>query len=286
MRNMRRILTAVLATLACAYAIETYAQAASNDNLLTPSDSILLTVQGEQKTIHHLVKPKQTLFALARFYGLSLEELYELHPEYRTDPVLKIGTLVSIPIPNRAIRRYKGKSFKAAKFAPIYYVVQPGDNLFQICKRYFNMSVDSIKQRNMLNSEQIHPGQLLHMGWMSLEGIRAEWRSSQAPVSGGVHKQRYEEDKKVRKEVVSQGVCYWQNDSNEKGDLYALHREAAIGTIMAVTNPMSRKTVYAKVIGRIPAGYESNIEVVLSTAAARQIGARDPRFFVKVRFLR
>ncbi|MBL7774392.1 MAG: hypothetical protein JNK89_00225 [Saprospiraceae bacterium] len=49
---------------------------------------------------------------------------------------------------------------------------------------------------------------------------------------------------------------------------------------------MSRKTVYARVIGRIPSGYESNVEVVLSPAAARQIGARDPQFFVKLRFLR
>jgi LysM repeat protein len=263
-------------------------QAASGTgSLLSPKDSVLLTVNNSQKLIHHIVKPKQTLFALAKFYGLSLEELYTFHPEFQTDPVLRVGMLVSIPIPNRAIRRYKGTNFAPAKFAPIYYVVQQGDNLFQICKRHFSMPVDSIKSRNNLKSEQLYPGQLLHVGWLGLEGISADWRTPAAPpTTDQAHQQRYDEAKKNNKEVASQGVCFWQKDSNEKGDLYALHREAAIGSVMAVTNPMSRRTVYAKVIGRIPVGYASNIEVVLSAAAARQIAARDPRFFVKVRYLR
>lgn len=260
---------------------------ASTGSLLTPKDSILLTVDNSQKLIHHIVKPKQTLFSLAKFYGLSLEELFALHPEFQADPVLRVGTLISIPIPNRAIRRYKGTNFESAQFAPIYYVVQPGDNLFQICKRHFNMPVDSVKTRNNLTTDQLKPGQLLHVGWMGLEGISAEWRTPAAPpTTDQAHQQRFDEEKKDRKEVTTQGVCFWQKDSNEKGDLYALHREAAVGSVMAVTNPMSRRTVYAKVIGRIPAGHASNIEVVLSPAAARQIGARDSRFFVKVRFLK
>ena len=68
--------------------------------------------------------------------------------------------------------------------------------------------------------------------------------------------------------------------------MYALHREAAIGTVIQVINPMGGHPVYAKVIGRIPEGYERNIEVVLSPEAARKIGARDPKFFVRVKFLK
>ncbi|MCC6458968.1 MAG: LysM peptidoglycan-binding domain-containing protein [Saprospiraceae bacterium] len=262
------------------------AKTASPASLLTPQDSVFLTVENGNKIIHHHVKPKQTLFALAQFYGLSLQELYEIHPEFQTAPTLKVESVISIPVPNRVIRRYKGKNFSPAKFASIYYVVGVGDNLFGICKRHFNMPVDTIMKRNRMKSENIRPGQRIHMGWMSLDGVEASWRSSVAPTTGGTYQLRFDEDKKSHKEMVSQGVCFWQRDSNEKGDLYALHREAGIGTVMAVTNPMSRRTVFAKVIGRIPAGYESNIEVILSPAAARQIGARDPRFFVKLRFLR
>jgi len=49
---------------------------------------------------------------------------------------------------------------------------------------------------------------------------------------------------------------------------------------------MNDRIIYAKVIGRIPEAYERNIEVVLSPEAARKLGARDPRFFVKTTYLK
>ncbi|MFN8301068.1 MAG: LysM peptidoglycan-binding domain-containing protein [Saprospiraceae bacterium] len=253
---------------------------------LSYKDTVWLTVSNGKKFIHHLVKPKQTMFSLARFYGLSLEELYEHNPQFQTDPTLQVGKRVKIPVPNRAIKRYKGKDFSPRKFAPICYVVQDGDNLFTICKRYFDMPVDSIIKRNHLKNNNIKPGQLIHMGWLSIDGIPAEWRPARSAAPANAMAEKYEQQKNGRKEQLGQGVCFWQRDSKEEGAFYALHREADIGTVMAVTNPMSRRTVYVKVIGRIPAGYESNIEVVLAPAAARYLGARDPRFFVKVKFLK
>jgi LysM repeat protein len=253
---------------------------------LSHRDTLLLTVVDGKKIIYHTIKPKQTLFSLAKFYSLTLEELYDLNPVFRTDPVLHTGDRVKISVPNKAIRRYKGNKFVTWKSTPIFYVVQNGDNLFQICKRYFGMPVDSIVQRNRLKDHNIHPGQLLHMGWMNTDGIPPDWRPQRAVTPSDVLRGQFDQEKERRKEVVSQGVCFWQKDSKEDSDLYALHREAVIGSVIAVTNPMGPRTVFAKVIGRIPEGYERNIECILSPGAARKIGARDPRFFVKVRYLK
>lgn len=253
---------------------------------LTSKDTVLLTVSNGKKFIHHMVKPKQTLFSLAKFYGLSLDELFENNPQFQTDPTLHAGKRVKIPVPNRAIKRYKGKDFSARKNAPICYVVQEGDNLFTICKRYFDMPVDSIIKRNHLKGNTLKPGQLIHMGWIGIEGIPIEWRPVRTVTPVNALEEKFEQQKSAHEMHISQGVCFWQRDSKEAGSFYALHREAAIGTIMEVTNPMSRRTVHVKVIGRIPAGYESNVEVILSPAAARYLGAHDPRFFVKVKFLK
>lgn len=254
--------------------------------LLTAKDSLFLTVENGKKIVSHPVKAKQTMFSIARYYSLTLEELYEHNAQFRTDPTLRTGMRVKIPIPNMAIKRYKTKKFVASKNTPIYYKVQEGDNLYQICKRYFDMPVDSIAKRNNLKNSSIKPGQLLLVAWMGTEGVLPEWRPAGQPAESSALKAKYDEAKTKRKEVESQGVCFWQKDSKEKGDLYALHREAAIGTPICITNPMGGRSVYAKVIGRIPEGYERNIEVVLSPEAARNIGARDPKFFVKVKFLK
>jgi hypothetical protein len=261
-------------------------QEESRPIMLGAKDSLLLIVQDGKKIILHTIKPKQTLFSLSKFYSLTLEELYDFNPQFRTDPTVHVGAKVKIPIPNRAIKRYKTKGFVKSQNTPIYYLVQPGDNMYQICKRYFDMPVDSIVKRNRLKDKRITPGQLILMGWMGVEGIPLEWRPARTFAESGALKTRYDDEKKKLKEVVSQGVCFWQKDSKEKGSLYALHRDAAIGTIIAVTNPMYDHTIYAKVIGRIPEGYERNVEVVLSPEAARKIGARDPRFFVKVKYLK
>lgn len=254
--------------------------------VLTFKDTLLLFVKDGKKVVYHPVKPKQTLFSISKFYSLSLEDLYNYNPVFRNDPTLYMGTSVKIPIPNKAIMRYKTANFKGWRAAPIYYLVQEGDNLFQICKRHFDMPVDTIMKRNKMKSQNIRPGQLILMGWMSTDGILPEWRPVKPATESNSLKTRFEADKKKHKEVEAQGVCFWQRDSKEKGDLYALHRDAVIGSIISVTNPIYRRTVYAKVIGRIPDGYERNIELILSPEAARKIGAKDPRFFVKLKYLK
>ena len=254
--------------------------------LLNSKDSLFLLVSNGKKIVLHPVKAKQTMFSISRYYSISLEELYEHNPQFRTDPTLRAGMRIKIPLPNIAIKRYKTKKFVASKNAPIYYKVQEGDNLYQICKRHFGMPVDSVVKRNNLKGTAIRPGQLLLVAWMGTEGVLPAWRPARQSTESDALKAKYEEAKMKRREVDSQGVCFWQKDSKEKGDLYALHREAAIGTPICVTNPMGGRSVYAKVIGRIPEGYERNIEVVLSPEAARSLGARDPRFFVRVKFLK
>ncbi len=254
--------------------------------LLTSKDSLLLTVEAGRKFIHHPIKLKQTLFSISKYYNIDLDELFEYNLSFRDDPSLRVGDRVKIPIPNKAIKRYKSSSFVASKNIGIYYVVQAGDNLYQISKRYFEMPIDSIVKRNHLKNNSLKPGQRLLMGWMGTEGIHVDWRTIQAPAESDALKTQYNEGKLTKKEIAAQGVCVWPKDSKEKGSLYALHRDAAIGSIICVDNPMSNRTVYAKVIGRIPVSYERNIEIILSPEAARKLGARDPRFFVKTKYLK
>jgi LysM repeat protein len=254
--------------------------------LLKPTDSLFLVVKENSKILMHTVKPKQTLFSISRFYGLSVEEILENNPQLADATSVPLGLKVAIPVPNRAIKRYKKADFNPKKNTPIYYQVQAGDNLYHICKRYFNMELDSIVKRNRLKNNSIKPGQLLMVGWLGTEGIPVEWRPARPVTQGGVLQTRYEELKVKMKEYSVQGVCFWQKESRETGHLYALHREAAIGSIIAVSNPMYNVTVYCKVVGRIPDGHDSNVVVIVSPEAARKLGAIDPRFFVKLKYLK
>ena len=259
-------------------------------NYLSLKDTIFITIGNyQEKIFEHRIAPKQTLYSLAKFYGLSLSEVYYYNPDLE-DAEIAINQPIRVPIPNRAIKRYKGENFEADKHIPVCYQVKPGDTMYGISKRIFEMPIDTILKRNNLSTFTVSPGQILTMGWMHIGGIPEDfrifrghplWKHNQA------FRNHYFQDRQVKKEYLERGIARWQKESEQQGEFLALHRKAPINSIIAINNPMNNRTLYAKVIGRIPdAVYENNVVVVLAPKAAMLLGARDANFFVKMRYLK
>ncbi|MEP6747656.1 MAG: LysM peptidoglycan-binding domain-containing protein [Bacteroidota bacterium] len=69
------------------------------------------------------------------------------------------------------------------------------------------------------------------------------------------------------------------------GKYYALVNNVPVGTIVKVNNPVSGKTVFAKVLGSLPEMKESvGLVVRISDAAAAQMDATGVKFSVEVRY--
>lgn len=256
-------------------------------NYLTPEDTVfLMTNDYGDKYLMHQMEPKQTLYSLAKFYGLSVEELYYYNQGLKDSPI-KIGQHIRVPIPNRAIRRYQGEGFSPAEYIPIFYRVKRGDTMYRIAKKFFRMEVEELMARNQLMSSEVKSEQLLHVGWMNIHGIQEEMREN----AGGPTAQRNQAMKAIYlrecegNESTESGVAHWFKNGNEAAGLYALHRYAGQNAIIGVTNPMNQRTVYVKVIGNMSnRAYENNVKVVLSPMAAKLLGAVDQRFYVKVTY--
>jgi LysM repeat protein len=267
-----------------------YAFPGDTISYLQPGDTIFLNIGnfGEKYFVHEIA-PKQTLYSLSRFYGLSVGELQYFNPELNPSAV-RIGTPIRVPIPNRAIKRYKTNGFVESEHVPIYYVVKRGDTMFRIAKYHFKMPVQELMERNQMLDHTLSTGQMLHVGWLSIHGIPDSLRNE---VSGPLAKKNKALKKKYlsslggKKEWDQQGVAAWKTESKQRSDFYALHRTAPINSMISVYNPMSRQTAYVKVVGRIPdTAYKDDVVVVLSPLAAQFLGAIDPRFFVRVKYHR
>ena len=99
---------------------------ATGDSLsyLTVKDTVLLSVgQFEELYLTHYLEPKQTLFSLAQFYGLSLSELYFYNRGLENGRTY-IGMPINVPLPKRSIRRYWQQNMAPGQFAPVYYLVR------------------------------------------------------------------------------------------------------------------------------------------------------------------
>ncbi|MBP7183931.1 MAG: LysM peptidoglycan-binding domain-containing protein [Saprospiraceae bacterium] len=274
--------------------------------ILNFRDSLLVEISGNnQKIIIHSIKKQQTLYSIAKFYGISYDEIVRINPKYKNANA-QLGDKVKIPVPGRAIMKRMRKDFVRWKYAPVYYTAKEGETLFTIAKVYFKTPVDTLLKRNNLpkGSTTLHKGQLLQVGWFSTKGVdpslvadtKADNEAENIKDSemnlvkdahpDSIFQKKFELLSKVTPPIAQQGAAIWQ--FNAKGsvenDFFILHSTAKKNSIIELTNPINRKKVYAKVVGKVPEGYQADIIAIVSKGVVKELGMRDPKFFVRLRY--
>lgn len=271
--GMRQLFIPILVFLVTGMAF-----ASNQPQALFTLDSVFVEVD-ESRNLHvvHTTEPKQTLYSIAKLYGVSLSELYDLNPDLNQRIVREYEHL-RIPTPGHV------HIDPEAQTGPrIYYTVKAKETLFRIARVYFDLSIDDLKKLNALPNENISIGQHLYLGRMTTEELEADAESGsidslslseEVELTG----QNWTENKKC--------IAYWLKESSNNGNSVVLHNEAPLNSIILITNPMYGKTIQAKVIGRIPPKvYPGDIDVILSRHVAEELGAIDARFYVKLKHI-
>jgi LysM repeat protein len=233
----------------------------------------------------HRVQPGQTLYSLAKFYGLTLQELYAYNPHVSAH--YENGDLLHIPLPLKAILRQDIPPKMRDGLAIVYYRVQRGDTVYGITKRTFEISNEWLLSQNPALVNGLKPGQVLRIGWVSTLGIPSEWRE----IRGGPYallnhplKLDYFRRSADRRITEERGAATWPRDQNDNSGFYCLHRTAPINGLVEVYNPLTRQTMYLKVSARLPERvYDRSTVVVVSPLAAKALGVKDDRFYVHLK---
>ncbi len=124
------------------------------------------------------------------------------------------------------------------------------------------------------------------------EGPSVNLKSSIKPIDKDTMKRVFltseEEEERRKKEeqyISSRGVAIWQQSHRKNNNRFVLHDKAPINSIIYLYNPMLKKSISAKVIGRIPQEtYHDDIDIVLSSGAANSLGALDTRFMIDMKY--
>lgn len=180
---------------------------------------------------------------------------------------------------------------------PTQYKVSAGETLYAISKR-FNTTVEDIVNLNGLKSNSISPGQVLLVKSNTAAAVQSEpvqnqtiqtqqaqqvaTRDSTSPDSShhinankfGI----YEKDEK--------GVATWMDDDGlDPNKMLVLHRSAPIGTVIKITNVMTNRTTFAKVVGRFTDTEQTkDVIIVMTKNVATALGALDKRFQVNLSY--
>ena len=166
------------------------------------------------------------------------------------------------------------------------YKVSKGETLAIIARR-FNTTTDDIIALNKLTSHSLRPGQVLTVrnGPPPPPPVIAKQDSVMvaSPDSSAYHipANRFGLFEKNEK-----GPATWMDDPGlDPNKKLVLHRTAPIGTIIKITNPMTNRTTFAKVVGSF-ADNESTKDVILvvTKSVAESLGVLDKRFRVDISY--
>ena len=264
---------------------------ATGDSLyfLLPSDTVVVRFDALSGHLlfDHTLAPRQTLYGAARFYGHSLDDIYRLNPQLQLG--YKPGSRVTVTIPKASLRPNFTRD-SVAWFVPVRYRLSPGETLYGLSRRTLNQANDSlIRSLNPgLKPQDLEPGQVLTVGYLRIDGIDPD---VQVKVEDRYvlqnHPLRLEWDSTMaqRNLKFTNGKAAWTN-RGDQNKWMVLHRSAPIGSIIEVEDPRSRKTIYAKVVARIPEEvYDSRVVLVVSPRLVRAFGVRDKEFYVRTRHL-
>ncbi|MBQ9024158.1 MAG: LysM peptidoglycan-binding domain-containing protein [Bacilli bacterium] len=108
----------------------------------------------EDTNITYVVKRGDTLYSISRQYGVPVDTLRRINN--LTSDVLSIGQEISIPSSKSVITPSEDEIINE----PNTYVVQRGDTLYSISRR-FNIPVNDIKIQNNLTNDILSVGQVL-----------------------------------------------------------------------------------------------------------------------------
>lgn len=247
----------------------------------------------------HIVAEKETMFSIARQYGLTVDELRQLNNitgnaiSTGQELIVRKNGTTTTPSTNTT----KANSLPAQQQLKGVHTVAEKETLFSIARQY-GISVDQLKEWNSLTGNDLKFGQTLFVVRPVNQGMTVsepekpvivESKPVEVEVKPAETKPvvatpiKISEGYKDGKEVLETGLAELIEGTQGNRKYLALHRSAPTGTILKIKNQMNDREVFVRVIGQLPdtVGNEKLV-IKISKSAYDRLSAIDPKFMVEV----
>ena len=260
-----------------------------------PLDSVGVENLNGKKVVLHKLDPKDNYYSVGRRYNVNPNAI----KQFNNGIDLVIGNVIKVPTevtfsqsaPKVAAQPTPTTSANTNAVITQQYKVSAGETLYAIAKR-FGSTVEDITAINKLTSTSLSPGQVLMVRSNLPEPepqrpvVKRDETTVVLNVDSGSTERRAGANKFGLFEKSEKGVATWIDDpSLDSSKKLALHRTAPIGTVIKITNPMSGRTSFAKVVGRInDSEATKDVIVVMTKNVAESIGGLDKRIHVNITY--
>lgn len=282
-------------------------------------------VQQEETYTEHIVQKKENLNALAKKYGTTVDEIKRINnlssinlnigqvlkmpviaspventaaniPAKRKDTVpatiantpVRPATPVQTPtqpITNKPVQATPAPVQETPYEDLVVHTVASNETIYSIATRY-KMTIDQLKAKNNLNSSSLRVGQRLLIKGQYGQKKTNPFENESDTITLKDPSLRYAPSKYGLNQIDEKGTAIAIMDPDlDPNKMLVLHRSAPIGTVMKITNPMSNRSTFAKVVGKFTENQTTKDAIVVMTqAVADALGALDKRFFCNLTY--
>ncbi|WP_175634409.1 LysM peptidoglycan-binding domain-containing protein [Pedobacter ghigonis] len=247
----------------------------------------------------HTVLRNETIFTIAKQYGITAYQIRKLND--LPDNAITIGQVLKVPggivadvqVPKEKQAentRTKEKEVQAPKEESFIHTVATGENIFSIAKKY-NLTAYQIRTANKREDNTLKVDKKLVIPKppqpKSVNDVSKEDQENN-PDSTMVKDPKLRRDPSVYglSQIEEKGTAVWIADQDLDGTkMLVLHRTAPVGRVIKITNPMTNRTTFAKVVGKFTENESTkDVIIVMTKAVADSLGALDKRFFCNLTY--
>ncbi|WP_432711970.1 LysM peptidoglycan-binding domain-containing protein [Pedobacter sp.] len=168
----------------------------------------------------------------------------------------------------------------------VVHTVASNETIYSIATSY-KMTMDQLKAKNNLTSNSLRLGQkLLIKGQYGQKKFNPFESETDTLTSIKDPSLRYAASRYGLNQIDEKGTAISILDPDlDPNKMLVLHRTAPIGTVMKITNPMSNRSTFAKVVGKFTENESTkDVVLVMTKAVADALGALDKRFFCNLSY--
>jgi LysM repeat protein len=253
------------------------------------------TAGGQDDKVVHRVIAGESLYMIGQKYGVSVNDIKKWN-NLRSNTI-SVGQRLSIyPGPEKTAALNRQMEVMETQGKKIH-IVSAGETVFAISNKY-NISISELREWNRLESNSLSIGQELIVGYLDKDAdeqvvIVQDIETEEDPVDEvevktvdvGTSEMKKTEQTGSYKKVSETGIAEVIEGSETTNKYLALHRNAAIGTIMQIKNEMNDQSVFVRVIGKIPDTDDNrNVLIKVSKVAYDRLGAINDQFPVEITY--
>jgi len=205
-------------------------------------------------------------------------------PEKQKPQQIPTPTPVPVPVPAATVNK------PATREEFISHTVASNETMYSIATKY-DLTLDQLKAKNNLTTNSLYIGQKLL--------IKGQYPVKQSPLERETEENDADTLESVKNpslrlppsryglsQLDEKGTGIWIVDQDlDSSKMLVLHRTAPIGTIMKITNPMSNRSTFAKVVGKFTENESTkDVIIVMTKAVADALGALDKRFLCNLTY--